>query len=215
MIKLLHPIWPVLFGAVFLIAFPAAQSVASNQTLPNLVEIQNGLISIPEGVYSRTEILDAISQLYGVEILVIGKLDSTQSVRVNFKKAKLEAVLQSLLKGKGFAIIRKDRHTDHAAKPRVRYLQNGSSAGLGQSKAEDPAASHSGSVDYVTDSAVLEATEQGILSQMENLEKRIQNGQSDREYEIWSSVRGEQFAVHDSERLAQKQQELESVRSGN
>ena len=43
--------------------------------------------------------------------------------------------------------------------------------------------------------------EKRIRYQIENLERRIESGQSDRDYELWSSIRGPKYVVHDRVRL--------------
>jgi hypothetical protein len=50
-----------------------------------------------------------------------------------------------------------------------------------------------------------------IQLMISNLEDRIASGQSDRDYEKWSSIKGEKYVIHDTELLAYYKQRLASL----
>jgi hypothetical protein len=51
---------------------------------------------------------------------------------------------------------------------------------------------------------------EGIQNQIEALNKRIDSGISDQEYEKWVSIRGKNYVTHDRERLANLQKQLDN-----
>jgi hypothetical protein len=187
--------YSIIFTLALLMGLVSAATAIPGKDVP--VTYEGGRVTASYADISLVCFLEALSQLANLDVIVIETIDPTRRIHAEFNQVPLHTVLNSVLKGYNYAVVTNDplsgrfsvfsyNHVARVATGKLPGLQSGS---VGK-----PAAG---------------AYRKGIETIIEDLEHQIASGAADREYEKWSRIRGEQFAVNAREQLARYRQQLD------
>ena len=171
-----------------------------------ICDIHNGLLSLQCEDRPVLDVLDRIAKAADMRIYLFDSPETSQIQR-SYIQEPIGQVLRSLLKECDHAVVYASRGT-----PGVRFVGGNDvlkNRTLPESRAltrldKEDVAETAGRGDSLAANTVLER--QNRL--MRELEARIESGDSGRDYEKWARIRGQQYVIHDKERLDLTQKQL-------
>jgi hypothetical protein len=170
------------------------------------LKYMDGLVSISSGSFSRSELLEMISEAAGFEVVLIGLRASEEKIIVNYDRQKPEGIVRSLLVGRSYAIIYSGRGSSKSMGQQTRF--HSEQAEIKSAADETPGTSVP---EEETESA--SPRERRLKSQIAALKNRVESGRSDQAYEIWTSVRDPRYVVHEEDLLIQHEKELAELKT--
>jgi hypothetical protein len=175
----------------FFLFFTFPYSAHPNEAGTNL-EYNNGFVSIRKSDIPCIKFLIDLSELANLQLIVVETIDPNRLITVNFNHESIEEVVRSVLDGYSYAVI---------------YNTSEKDQGLLSYKAEKVKTNS----DDFGSGLPLDAKEtkrQMLIQKIEELNRRIKSGESDRFYSRWAKVRDPKFVVHDRDKLESYQRQL-------
>jgi len=189
--------YSIVLALALLVGLSSAATASPGKDL--VLTYEGGQVTTSCADVKLVHFLEALSQSANLDVIVVEPLDPARRVCVAFNRVPLHTVLDTVLKGYNYAVVINDAQSGRSSVSSYGHVDRvlpGKPPVRRSDSAGKPA---------------VDIPREYIAQRIESLEKHIASGAADREYDKWSRVRGEKFAVNAREKLARYRQRLDEM----
>ncbi|MFH0725680.1 MAG: hypothetical protein V2B19_04900 [Pseudomonadota bacterium] len=164
---------------------------------------EDGLVSIDAHSQRLDELLEEIADVLKLRIYLY-EVSESEKVTVSVHDYEPDEALRAILRNRNYCVVF-GRNEDLERIRRIDGLNAKQTSGNAGKQTSGNTGNRNAGEEETDDPRVV------LESQIKDIRDQIESGEADRQYEQWSSIRGEKYVTRPEENLAQLEKQLEEL----